>query len=361
MAEASTEEKTESPSQKRRDDARKEGQVAFSKEVSAVALLGSFLLVFYFFGTMMLRAFGDAFRYAFENLSNPELSIPLLEGITDTYIRNTVIVVVPFFAAAIVVGIMASIVQVGVNLTFKPLIPKFEKLSPIKGFGRVFSKQALSELFKSLFKMGVIGYIGYYTFSISLAEIVNLVDMDSRNLIDNAASIVGSFIFRVFLAFLILAIFDYMFQKWDLEQKLKMSKQEVKEEHKQTEGDPTLKARIRQVQQQLSQARMMQEVPNSDVVISNPTHFAIALKYDREFMPAPQVLAKGMDHLALRMMEIAGENNVIVYQDPGVARALYYQVEIGDDVPEEFYKAVAEILAFVYKTKRRKSYTTTKK
>ncbi len=354
MAEGSTEEKTETPSQKRREDARKEGQVAFSREVSAVALLGSFLLIFYFLGSMMMNAFGDSFRHAFQNMSMSEISIPLLEEISQSYMRDTVVVIVPFFLAAIVVGVMASIAQVGINLTGKPMIPKLEKISPLKGFGRIFSKQAISELLKSLFKLSVIGYIGYYTFSISLEEIINLVDVDSRNLIDRTASIIGSFVFRIFLAFIILAIFDYLFQRWNLEQKLKMSKQEVKEEHKQTEGDPTLKARIRQVQQQLSQARMMQEIPNSDVVISNPTHFAIALKYDRDYMQAPQVIAKGMDFLALRMIEIAGQNNVIVYHHPGVARALYFQVEIGDDVPEEFYKAVAEILAFVYKTKKKR-------
>ncbi|MBU2512189.1 flagellar biosynthesis protein FlhB [bacterium] len=354
MAEGSSAEKTESPSQKRRDDARKEGQVAFSREVSAVALLGSYLLIFYFLGPMMIDSFGDAFRHSFINLSMSELSLPLVEELANGYIRDTVVVVIPFFFAAIVVGIMASVVQVGFNLTGKPLIPKLEKLSPLKGFGRIFSKQSISELLKSLFKMGVIGYIGYYTFETSMEQIINLIDMDSRILFSSLGSILGSFVFRLFLAFVILAIFDYMFQRWDLEQKLKMTKQEVKEEHKQTEGDPALKARIRQVQQQLSQARMMQEVPNSDVVISNPTHFAIALKYDREVMQAPQVVAKGLDYVALRIIEIAGENEVIVYHHPGVARALYFQTELGDSVPEEFYKAVAEILAFVYKTKKKK-------
>lgn len=354
MAEQSTEEKTESPTQKKRDDARKEGQVAFSREVSAVALLGSFLLIFYFLGPMMLSTFGDAFRNAFIHSQTSELTIPLLERITSSYMTDTVLIVVPFFAAAIVVGIMASIAQVGFNLTGKPLIPKLEKLSPLKGFGRIFSKQALSELLKSLFKLSVIGYIGYYTFTSSAEQIVNLIDTDSRNLFTPAGEIIGSFVFRLFLAFVILAILDYMFQRWDLEQKLKMTKQEVKEEHKQTEGDPTIKARIRQVQKQLSQARMMQDVPSADVVVSNPTHFAIALQYDREYMRAPQVIAKGMDYVALRIIEIAGENNVMVYQHPGVARSLYFQVEIGDEVPEEFYKAVAEILAFVYKTKKKK-------
>ncbi|MBU3918095.1 flagellar biosynthesis protein FlhB [bacterium] len=353
MAEASSEEKTEAPSQKRRDDARKEGQVAFSKEVSSVALLGSFLLIFFFLGSMIIEAFEANFRHAFQNLSMSELNIPLIKEISEGNINNLIFVIIPFFIAAIVVGILSSVAQVGVNLTAKPLIPKLEKLNPFKGFGRIFSKQALSELFRSLFKMGVIGYIGYYTYDLYLEEVLNLLHTDSRNLIYYSAEIVGAFVFRVFLAFLILAIFDYMFQRWDLEQKLKMSKQEIKEEHKQTEGDPTLKARIRQVQQQLSQARMMQDVPESDVVISNPTHFAIAMKYDREYMSAPRVIAKGIDHIALRIIEVAGENDIMVYHNPSVARALYFQVEIGDDVPEEFYKAVAEILAFVYKNKKK--------
>ncbi len=353
MAESSTEEKTEAPTQKRREDARKEGQVAFSREVSAVALLGSFLLLFYFLGNSILEVFKESLVHAFNNLSQSELTISLLEELTDFSMRQTVVAIIPFFVVALVVGIMSSIVQVGFNLTLKPLTPKLDKLSPLKGFGRIFSKQSFSEFLKSLFKMGVIGYIGYYTFDKSLSRIISLIDTDAMDLMANATSIVGDFVFRLFLAFLILAIFDYIFQRWDLEQKLKMSKQEMKEEHKQTEGDPTLKARIRQIQQQLSQARMMQEVPAADVVISNPTHFAIALKYDREYMSAPQVVAKGTDYMALRIIEIAGENNVMVYQNPGVARALFFQVEIGEDLPEEFYKAVAEILAFVYKTKKR--------
>jgi len=355
MAETSAQEKTEAPSQRRREDARKEGQVAFSRELSAVALLGGFLLVFYFLGSVIVESFMGAFRYAFNNLDQSELTLPLLNSLTDSFLRSSVTILIPFFLTAIVVGIMASVVQVGLHFTLKPLTPSLEKLSPLKGIGRIFSKQSFSEFIKSLFKMGVIGYIGYYTFSTSLDHIISLTAIDSRDLLNHTAAIIGDFTFRLFLAFLLLAVFDYLFQKWDLEQKLKMSKQELKEEQKQTEGDPTLKARIRQIQQQLSQARMMQEVPKADVVVSNPTHFAVALQYDREIMQAPKVLAKGMDYLALRIIEIAGENGVAVYQNPGVARALYFQVEIGDSIPEAFYKAVAEILAFVYKAKKRKA------
>jgi flagellar biosynthesis protein FlhB len=354
MAESSAQEKTELPSPRRREDARKEGQVAFSREVSAVALLGGFLLLFYFLGSSMVASFGNAFRYAFDNLVMSELTLPLLQDLIGTFLRSSFITLIPFFITAFVVGLMSSVVQVGLHFTPKPLVPNLNKLSPLKGIGRIFSKRSLSELFKSLFKMGVIGYIGYYTFSTSLDHIVTLTAVDSRELLSHAASIITDFVFRLFLAFLLLAVFDYLFQRWDLEQKLKMSKQEVKEEQKQTEGDPTLKARIRQIQQQLSQARMMQEVPGADVVVSNPTHFAIALKYDREVMQAPKVVAKGVDHIALRIIEIAGESGVVVYQNPGVARALYFQVELGDSIPEAFYKAVAEILAFVFKAKKRR-------
>ncbi|PCI23295.1 MAG: flagellar biosynthesis protein FlhB [SAR324 cluster bacterium] len=354
MAESDSGEKSESPSQKRRDDARKDGQVAYSKELSSAALLGSFLLLFYFTGSTMVKALADLLADSFRNLQWAELDIPLIKQLLMRFLQPAGIIVFPFFGTVVIIGVFSSVVQVGVNITFKPLTPKLEKMSPFKGLGRIFSKQSLVELVKSLFKMGVIGYIGYYTFMESLEEIHNLISVDPKSLFAVAGEIIGRFTLRLFIALLTMAVFDYMFQIWDLEQKLKMTKQEVKDEYKQSEGDPALKGKIRQIQQQMSQGRMMQEVPESDVVISNPTHFAIAMKYDRETMHAPQIMAKGVDHIALRMIEIAKENDVLVYQNPAVARAIYFQVEIGEGVPEEFYKAIAEILAFVYKAKKKK-------
>lgn len=347
-------EKTESPSQKKRDDARKEGQVAFSKELSSCALLGGFLLMFYFTSSFMLDAYKESMMFAFRNLNLPALTIPSIRNFFIDIVREAIIMTSPFLGSAFVIGIMASVAQVGFKITAKPLAPKLSKISPLKGLGRMFSKQAGMELLKTIFKMVLFGYIGLYTFQEEIGEIQMLIDQSPKDLIPHTALIVSVFMFRAFLALLVIAVFDYMFQRFDLEQKLKMTKQEVKEEHKQAEGDPQLKAKIRQIQQQMSQSRMMQEVPESDVVVSNPTHFAIALKYDREYMRAPQITAKGVDHLALRMMEIAGENNVIVYRNPPVARAMYFQVDVGDEVPEEFYKAVAEILAFVYKSKKKR-------
>ena len=349
------EEKTEAPSQKRRDDAREEGQVAYSKEVSSALLLGGFLLLFWFSGSSMTQQWEEVFAYTFSNLHQwAELDISLVGRLTQIFMEATLALVVPFFGVALVVGVLASVAQVGFHVTGKPLMPNLGKLNPLKGIGRIFSKQSLSELVKSLFKMGVIVYLGYGVLADNWQEIQNLAAQDPRALLRETAHLTGIFAFRLFIALLAMAAFDYLFQRWDLEQKLKMSKQDIKEEMKQAEGDPHIKARIRQVQQEMSRARMMQEVPKADVVVTNPTHFAVALQYDREVMTAPRVLAKGADFLAFRIIEIARENDVIVYESPPVARGLYFQSEIGDEIPEEFYRAMAEILAFVYKVRKRK-------
>ncbi|MDX2469603.1 MAG: flagellar biosynthesis protein FlhB [SAR324 cluster bacterium] len=353
MAEGS-EEKTEAPSQKKRDDARQDGQVAFSKEVSGAALLGSFLLLIWFGGEGFQQSWLEIIAFSFKNLARPEMDANLAANLFMAFIKPAGLIVFPFFLTAIVVGVFSSVLQVGFNITGKPLVPKLDKLSPIAGIGRMFSKQSFSELIKSIFKLTVIGYIGYYTFLENTDALQNLIAQDSRVLLGESFHMIGMFTFRLFIALLLMAIFDYMFQRYDLEQKLKMSKQDLKEEMKQSEGDPMIKARIRQIQQEMSQSRMMQEVPTADVVVSNPTHFAIAMKYDREVMAAPEVIAKGSDFLALRIIEVARENGVIVYENAPVARGLYFQSEIGDQVPEEFFRAIAEILAFVYKAKKRK-------
>lgn len=354
MADESSQEKTESPTEKRREDARKEGQVAFSKEVSASAILGMFLVLFYFIGGNVLEGMEKLWIYTFENLNYSELSIPFMQNLMGYYMKRTVVLFFPFFVVAFATAILASVMQVGVNITFKPLVPKPEKISPLKGFGRFFSKQTFNELIKSILKLVLIGYIGYVSYEENIATLSRLTNSSMSIIIHEAFSIVGVFCLRLFLALATMAMFDFMFQKWDLEQKLKMSKQDVKEEHKQMEGDPQLKAKIKQIQQKMSQARMMQDVPESDVVISNPTHYAIALKYDREVAASPLVMAKGSDYLALRIMDVAKKSDVPIIRNPPVARGMYQQVEIGDEIPEDFYKAVAEILAFVYKSKRKR-------
>ena len=252
-------------------------------------------------------------------------------------------------AVIVSVAFLSSVIQVGFRFTLKPLAPKFSKISPLTGIKRLFSTQGLAELLKSLAKLAIIGLIGYFTFVDLLREANSLAVLPQEAIIifnfKAATEITG----KIVLALFALSIFDYFYQRWQQEQQIKMTKQEVKEENKQSEGDPQLKQRIRQIQREMSNARMMQEVPKADALIVNPTHFSVALQYDREVMEAPTIIAKGADYLALRMRNVARENEVPILERPALARDLYSSVEIGESIPERFYKAIAEILAYVYR------------
>ena len=253
------------------------------------------------------------------------------------------------FTLIFIVALLASYVQVGA--VFNPLKFQGNRLNPLNGLKRIFSSTGLAEFLKSLFKMGVIGYITYYSYQEEIKPILSLSALTIDGIFEFNFSLLGVLFGRVALALVILAVFDYLFQRWSLEQRIKMTKQEVKDELKQTEGDPQLRARVRQVQRDMSRARMMQNVPKADVVVTNPTHYAVALMYDREVMTSPQLVAKGAGFIAERIKEIARENDVPIVENPPVARELFAQVEIGGTIPEQFFKAVAEILAYIYRLK----------
>jgi flagellar biosynthetic protein FlhB len=210
------------------------------------------------------------------------------------------------------------------------------------------------ELLKSLAKLLLIGFIGFITFEEEMGRINALALITPAQIVFYNFSVIIEVTGRMVLALIAIAIFDFMYQRWHFEQQLKMTKQEVKDEAKQSEGDPQLKARIRQIQREMSNARMMQEVPKADAIVVNPTHYAVALKYDRESMNAPQVVAKGIDYMALRIRKVADQNDVPILERPQLARDLYAGVEIGQVIPEGFFKAVAEILAYVYRLRRKK-------
>ncbi|MEC9171981.1 MAG: EscU/YscU/HrcU family type III secretion system export apparatus switch protein, partial [SAR324 cluster bacterium] len=239
----------------------------------------------------------------------------------------------------------------GMRFTIKALAPKFNKISPLTGIKRLFSTQSLADFLKSLGKMVIIGFIGVYLYMDKLNEINGLSVSTPQEIMIFNFTALAEISGMIVLALVAIAIFDFVYQKWHHEQQLKMTKQEVKEENKQTEGDPQLKQRIRQIQREMSNARMMQEVPKADALIVNPTHFSVALQYDREVMEAPTVIAKGADYLALRMRNVARENDVPILERPALARDLYSSVDIGESIPERFYKAIAEILAYVYRLK----------
>ena len=354
MAEQEGQEKTEVPTEKKRRESREEGQVAFSKELSSAALLAGIVLTLVATSPIILDAMRQLMSQIFRDLAQrKELSIDIIFTLSGEILSIILPAFAPFVAVIIFVGIFASVLQVGVLITFKAIAPKFNKISPLTGLKRLFSSQSLADFLKSMAKLIIVGFVGYLTYIDKITELNGLSVSTPESILIYNFTVVAEVAGKIVLALVAIAIFDYFYQRWHHEQQLMMTKQEVKDETKQTEGDPQLKARIRQIQREMSNARMMQEVPKADAVIVNPTHFSVAILYDRDVMTAPEVIAKGADHLALRMRTVARENNVPILERPELARDLYANVEIGDDIPERFYKAIAEILAFVYRLRKR--------
>ena len=354
MAEQEGQEKTEVPTEKKRRESREEGQVAFSKELSSAALLAGIVLTLVATSPIILDAMRQLMSQIFRDLAQrKELSIDSIFTLSGEILSIILPAFAPFVAVIIFVGIFASVLQVGVQITFKAISPKFNKISPLTGLKRLFSSQSLADFLKSMAKLIIVGFVGYLTYIDKITELNGLSVSTPESILLYNFTVVAEVAGKIVLALVAIAIFDYFYQRWHHEQQLMMTKQEVKDETKQTEGDPQLKARIRQIQREMSNARMMQEVPKADAVIVNPTHFSVAILYDRDVMSAPEVIAKGADHLALRMRTVARENNVPILERPELARDLYANVEIGDDIPERFYKVIAEILAFVYRLRKR--------
>ena len=353
MAEQQGQEKTEAPTEKKRRETREEGQVAFSKELSSAALLAGIVLTLVATSPFILDSFRELMTNIFRQMASAdELSVNSIYTLSGEIITTMLPAFTPFLTVIVLVAIFAAVVQVGIQITFKAIVPKFSKLSPLTGIKRLFSSQSLADFLKSMAKLIIVGFVGYLTYMDKISELNGLSVSTPEAILKYNFTVVAEVAGKIVLALVAIAIFDYFYQRWHHEQQMMMTKQEVKEETKQTEGDPQLKARIRQIQREMSNARMMQEVPKADALIVNPTHFSVAVLYDRDIMAAPEVTAKGVDHMALRMRTIARENNVPILERPELARDLYANVEIGEDIPERFYKAIAEILAFVYRLRK---------
>jgi len=354
MAEQQGQEKTEAPTEKKRRESREEGQVAFSRELPSAALLAGILLTLIATSPLILDAFREMTTQIFREMSKAdELSIGSLYDLSGEIFSTLLPAFAPFAAIIVLVGVLASVLQVGVQITLKAIAPKFNKISPLTGLKRLFSTQSLADFLKSMAKLIIVGIVGYITYMEKITELNGLSVATPEAILEYNFTVVAEVSGKIVLAMVAIAIFDYIYQRWHHEKQLMMTKQEVKEETKQTEGDPQLKARIRQIQREMSNARMMQEVPKADALIVNPTHFSVAILYDRDVMEAPEITAKGIDHMALRMRTVARENSVPILERPELARDLYANVEIGETIPERFYKAIAEILAFVYRLRRR--------
>jgi len=353
MAEENThQERTEQATSKRRQDFREKGQVAQSKEVHTAALLTTSLLLWFFYGPAFWVKLSSLVAGFWRNCGEfqlTELSIRMLAGFV---IQKVGLLLAPILLLVLVVGFFSSFLQIGWLFTTKPLTPDLTKLDPIKGAAKFFSKRSAVEVIKSLLKVLLIGVIAYKTVAAEFSGALTLVDMGLHETIRYTSIVAVKVLVKCCGILVVLGLFDYAFVRWEMEQKMRMTKQEQKEEFKESEGDPHVKSRIRSIQQQAARKRMMADVPKADVVVTNPTHISVALAYRRGEMDAPRVLAKGADHLAMRIREIARENNVPLVENIPVARALH-KLGIGATIPEELFKAVAEILAYVYNLKGR--------
>lgn len=343
--------KTEKATPKKRQDARKKGQVAKSMDISgALILLTSFLCLMAFGGFMKTRILA-LYTDIFINRLSMDVTKENVMVLLGDYGVQILLLLAPVFVVVIIVGLVANFAQIGFMLNGEGLKMKFSKLDPIKGFKNIASMKSLVEFLKSILKLTVITYLVYTTIWGARGDIAKLGQLPVEDTFSFAVKLTVELGIKTAFGLFILAVLDYVYQKYEHEKSLKMSKQDIKDEYKKMEGDPLIKGKIRERQRHMAMQRMMQEVPKADVIITNPTHFAVALKYDGTQMEAPQVVAKGQDFVALRIREIAKENGVTIMENKPLARALFQRSEIGDSIPADLFQAVAEVLAYVYKLK----------
>ena len=351
-------EKTEPATEKKLTDARKEGQVAKSRElVQALSLLAVFIVLKIWAG-LMGRYFMNSFRTNYTRMKEMttfvggEISISDFCRLLNSNILNMALLVAPLFIAGLVVAVIGDLYQVKWRPTAKPLRPKLSKLNPISGFKRIFSASKLIELLKSLLKLLILGYMVYTTLKGQFSVLFTLFDMDLISAVAIIGDITINLGLKISALYIVIGLADFGYQKWKFAEDMKMTKQEVKDEWKNAEGDPAIKSKQKQRMMEASRRRMMQAVPSADVVITNPTHFAVAIKYDVTIFDAPYVVAKGEDFLAARIKDRAAEAGVDIVENKPLARMLYYNVDLGSPIPPELYQTVAEILAAIYNARQ---------
>lgn len=347
-------EKTEEATPKRRAEAREKGQVAKSSEInSAVIILFAFFTL-KIVGPYIYEELIGLFRIVYSQFSTADFTINFIYTLFITLSIIFAKTAFPVMVSILVISLFINFIQVGFSFTLEPLMPNFDRINPISGLGRLFSKRSLVELVKSILKIVIIGYFIYRFLSKEVMDVPKLITADPVDSLHTVAAMTFDLTLNIGTVMLILAGFDYFYQLWEHNQSIKMSKEEVKQEYKQTEGNPQIKGKIKERQRAMAMQRMMQEVPQANVIVTNPTHFAVALKYQTG-MSAPTVIAKGQDLIARRIREIALENRVAIVENKLLARSLYAAVDIGDQVPPELYQAVAEVLAYVFRLKKRLS------
>lgn len=352
-------EKTEPATEKKLREAREDGKVAKSKELTSAFDLIVLFLVLKVFISFIGGGFLQVYEYTYKRIPNFVENFAANGSVAEVTIFFQEIywlmlkVAAPFLAFGFIITLLVSILQVGWKVSLKPLQPKGDKFNPINGFKRIISKDSVFELFKSILKIAVVVYVAYTSVKDEADNIFILYDIPLNQALVLCGSIVINAGLKISLVYLVIGLTDFIYQKFRFKEEMKMTKQEVKDEYKNTEGNPEIKGRQRQRMREASRRRMMQDVPKADVVITNPTHLAVAIKYDAEVSKAPIVLAKGEDYLAMKIREAAKDHHIEIVENKPLARMLYANVEIGEEIPPELYQAVAEILAMVYNMKNR--------
>lgn len=352
MADNGGQEKTEQPTAKRRKDARKEGNVFQSKDVASVVTLFGAVWFMRLVIPSIYRNLREFIIRLLETTGTDPADIASLQ-LFGPWVSTFLRCALPLLLVSLALGIIAHGVQTRFLFTFYTLRPKFGRLNPINGIKNMFSLKNVVELVKNIAKCVLLIILLYTTLTSALTAAVRMYDMEPAASAAYMFDIIFDLVKKVCLVFAIVAFFDFLYQRWKYEKDLKMTKQEVKEEYKQQEGDPQTKGRIRRIQRQMAMSRMMQNVPEADVIVRNPTHFAVALKYDPDKNGAPVVLAKGQDHTALRIVKIGEENGVSIVENRPLARALYASCEVDREITPEFYSAVAELLVYIYRLNHR--------
>ncbi len=346
-------EKTEKATPKKREDARKRGQVLKSAEVNTAVMTAANIAALFVFGGSMINGMMNLIVRYFNDVGTQRGSFTAadMNVVVGQAVWELVKIVGPLLGVALAAGVVVNLAQVGFLFSGEGLKPKFSKINPLQGIKRLFSMRSLVEMLKALLKLTIVGVLVYQEYMKNFDKFPGLLNVSIADAAKTIVDICFALAFKAILALVGLGLADYLYQWWEYEKNLKMSKEEVKQEYKQQEGDPLIKSKRRERQRQMSMMRMMQALPKADVVITNPTHYAIALRYNEEENPAPVVLAKGKDLVAKKIKEKARELAVEIVENKPVAQALFVACEIGQSIPDDMFAAVAEILAYVYKLK----------
>lgn len=348
MSEADKHSKTEQPTTKKLDEAKKKGSPPLSRDMTATVTLLFSIVTLYAFGGYMLNALKESCRSLLGGAGKAPVTPAFAQNLLETQVLSIGSILGPFMLLVLAAGIVSVVIQGGVSFSGERLAFQLDKLDPVKGMKRLMNKQAAVEAIKSILKILIVAYIAYRVLRDEMPAILYLTETDIRGIFTFVSHISYKIVVHTCGVMIILAVLDLAFVKWNYIQELKMTKEEVKKEHKDSEGDPHLKGKIKQMRYEKAFRRLRQIIPTADVVVTNPTHFAVALKYEREKMAAPIVIAKGADHLALRIKAMARERSVMLVENRFLARELYAQVKEGEAIPESLYVAVAEVLAYVY-------------